>query len=180
MIRVSVALLFLVVGSVASTAVLAADPIDPFVGTFKGAAEVETDDGLKKRDVTVVIDKSSRGFSVDWTTTIPKAGGKRKTKQFKIQFSPAKRKMLYAAGMRRNLFGKLVPLNPLEGDPYMWAAIRGDTLSIFGMHVTDDGGYEFQIYERKITPEGMVVTFKRFRNGEQLKDITATLKRVKK
>ena len=177
--RVAVALLLLAAAGVASPAARAADAIDPFIGTFKGKAEVETESGLKKRDVAVTISKSSRGFSVDWTTTIPKANGKRKIKQFKIQFSPAKRKKLYAAGMRRNLFGKLVPLNPLKGDPYMWAAIRGDVLFVYGMHVTDDGGYEFQVYERKIVPGGMNVTFKRFRDGKQLKDINAELKRTK-
>jgi len=177
--RVAIALLLLIATGTASPAAWAADAIDPFVGTFKGKAEIEIDGGLMKRDVAVTIEKSSRGFSVDWTTTIPKADGKRKTKQFKIQFSPAKRKKLYAAGMRRNLFGKLVPLNPLKGDPYMWAAIRKDVLFVYGMHVTDDGGYEFQVYERKIVPGGMTVTFKRFRDGKQLKDITANLKRTK-
>lgn len=176
--RAAIALLLFVAVSATAPAAWAKDAIDPFVGTFKGKAEIETNNGLKKRDVAVTIAKSNRGFSVDWTTTIPKADGTRRTKQYKIQFSPAKRKKLYAAGMRRNLFGKLVPLNPLKGDPYMWAAIRGDVLFVYGMHVTDDGGYEFQVYERKVIPGGMIVTFKRFRDGKQLKDITANLKRT--
>ena len=174
--RLTGAFLLVMAGSLAAPAYSAA-PIDPFVGAFAGEAKVEAGNGIQIRKVSVTIEKSGRGFSVDWTTRIPKAGGKRKTKRFKIQFNPAKQGTLYAAGMRRNMFGKLVPLDPLQGDPYMWAAIRASTLYVYGMHVTEDGGYEFQVYERTVKGDDMTVVFKRFRDGKTLKDITAHLKR---
>jgi len=177
--RLAFAFLIVLVGLGSAPAAWAGAPIDPLVGKFSGEVEIETDNGLQKRSVTVTIAKTSRGFTVDWTTTIPKTKGRRKIKKYTIQFSQAQRKKLYPAGMRRNLFGKLVPLNPLKGDPYMWAAIRNGTLFVYGMHVTDDGGYEFQINERRVDGDTMHVTFRRFRDGQQLKAINATLKRQK-
>ncbi len=176
MYRLTVAFLLVIAGNLAVPAHSAA-LIDPFVGAFAGEAKVETGTSVQTRKVTVMIEKSGRGFSVDWTTRIPRGGGKKKTKRFKIQFNPVKRGTLYAAGMRRMMFGKLVPLDPLQGDPYMWAAIRGATLFVYGMHVTEDGGYEFQVYERTVKGDDMTVVFKRFRDGRILKDITAHLRR---
>ena len=81
--------------------------------------------------------------------------------------------------MRTNVFGAAVPLDPLKGDPYVWAAIRGKSLFVYGLIVTDDGGYELQVYQRTLTPSGLTVRFQRIHNGKEHKDITGEVKRVK-
>lgn len=155
-----------------------ADQIDPFLGKYVGTAVVHAQDKMTKRDLNITIAKLDNGFSVDWTTVIPKEN-KTVRRQFKIRFLPTRRKGVYAAAMRTNVFGAAVPLDPLKGDPYVWAAIRGKSLYVYGLLVTENGGYEIQEYERTLIPGGMTVRFKRFRNGKPLKDITGDVKRVK-
>jgi hypothetical protein len=153
--------------------------IKPFIGSYVGKSDAVDGKDKKARDLSIKIFKFKSGFAIDWTTVIPKSRGRMVTRQFKIRFLPAKRSALYRAGMRTNMFGKLLPLDPIKGDPYIWAAIKGKSLIVHGMHVTEDGGYELQVYTRTLTAAGMTVTFQRFRNGKSLKDISGTLKRVK-
>ncbi len=155
-----------------------ADAIDPFVGKYVGTAIVGTNEKIDKRDLNIVIKKLDTGFLVDWTTVIPKHD-KTVRKQFKIRFLPTERKFVFSAAMRTNVFGANVPLDPLKGDPFVWAAIRGKSLFVYGILVTDDGGYELQVYQRTLEPGGMKVRFKRIHNGKFYKDITGQLKRVK-
>jgi len=152
--------------------------IDPFVGTYVGTALVEDDNTINKRDLNIVNKKADDGFEVDWTTIIPK-DNKSVRRQFKIRFLPTQRKDVFKAAMRTNVFGAAVPLDPLKGDPYIWAAIRGKSLFVYGLIVTDQGGYELQVYERSLKPGGMTVRFKRIHDGKQLKEITGEVKRTK-
>ncbi len=163
----------LMVGGVARAA-----SIEPFLGTYVGTALVEDDNSINKRDLNIVIKKADEGFEVDWTTIIPK-DNKSVRRQFKIRFLPTQRKEVFKAAMRTNVFGAAVPLDPLKGDPYIWAAIRGKSLFVYGLIVTDQGGYELQVYERTLKPGGMTVRFKRIHDGKQLKDITGEVKRTK-
>lgn len=160
-----------------SGAAKAAD-IDPFVGTYVGTAVVETEKTFSKRDLNIIIKKDDGGFTVDWTTVIPK-DNKSVRRQFKIRFLPTQRKDVFRAAMRTNVFGAAVPLDPLKGDPYMWAAIRGKSLFVYGILVTDRGGYELQVYQRTLKPGGMSIRFQRIHDGKFHKDITGEVKRVK-
>lgn len=167
-----VAALFLVGG------VAQAGSIDPFVGNYVGTALVETDGTINKRDLNITIKKVDNAFEVDWTTVIPK-DKKSVRRQFKIRFLPTERKDVFKAAMRTNVFGAAVPLDPLKGDPYIWAAIRDKSLVVYGLIVTDEGGYELQVYERTLKPGGMTVRFTRIHDGKQLKEITGEVKRAK-
>ena len=48
------------------------------------------------------------------------------------------------------------------------------------MMVTDDGGYEMQVYDRTITGNGMDLKFSRVRDGKTLKLITGSLLKFSK
>lgn len=157
----------------------AAEPIDRFAGKYEGTASSKLHSGLADRDLNFEITKTDKGFIISWTTLIPKKTGEPKRKSYRIQFNQSRRPKLFAAAMRRNVFGAPVPLDPIKGDPYMWASIRGNTLGVYGIHVTEDGGYELQIYERTLAPGGMKIVFKRIRNGKPLKDIVGFAKKVK-
>ncbi len=160
----------------------AADLIGPFLGTYEGrsiARPAGAGDELSARDLSVEIRKEARGFSVEWTTIIYRAKGKSDRRKFRIRFAETRRHAIYGAMMATNIFGRAVPHDPLKGDPYFWASIRGKSLFVYGIHVTDDGGYELQSYQRTLTPNGMTVHFRRLRNGEKLREITGRLKRVK-
>ncbi|MEQ8697073.1 MAG: hypothetical protein RLT05_10995 [Bauldia litoralis] len=152
--------------------------IDPFIGTYVGTAVVESDEKITKRDLNIVISKKDEGFEIDWTTVIPKED-KTVRRQFKIRFLPTPRPDVFKAAMRMNAFGAAVPLDPLKGDPYVWASIRGKSLFVYGILVTDKGGYELQVYQRTLKPGGMTVRFQRIHDGKKHKDITGEVKKVK-
>lgn len=66
----------------------------------------------------------------------------------------------------------------MKNEPYIWARIKGETLTVYAMHVIDDGSYEMQIYDRTLTADGMRLDFRRHRPGGDVKRITGVLKRV--
>ncbi|MCP4309343.1 MAG: hypothetical protein GY788_31615, partial [bacterium] len=130
------------------------------------------------RDLNVSIHPSGDGFMLAWLTISTPGSGKTRAKSYLINFRPSAKPGLYASAMRRDVNGALVPLDPMSGEPYTWASITEDTLTVHAMLVTDDGGYEVQIYERTLTEDGMDLTFRRFRDGVLMKEIAGTLNRV--
>jgi hypothetical protein len=176
LLRVAVSLFVLAVVSPA----FAANGIDPFVGKYEGKSISQTgsEKELTARDLSVVIRKEGRAFSVAWTTVIYRAKGQSDRRTFKINFAPSGRTGIYGSKMATNVFGRAVAHDPLTGDPYFWASIRGTSLFVYGIHVTEEGGYEVQVYERKLTADGMSVRFSRMRDGEKQSEITGALKRT--
>ncbi len=155
---------------------------DAFYGDFVGKTISEKERGKKERDLAISIrriDNNRPSFSLEWTTLIPRADGSVAEKSQKIRFRLSRREHIYNAGMKPNAFGKLVALDPMKGEPYVWARVRGAQMVVYFMHVLDDGTYEMQVYDRQLTADGMLVTFTRSRNGERIRTITGKLKRQK-
>lgn len=149
-----------------------------FYGSYQGKSISANEDGLTERDIDVVIKPTDKGFHLSWTTVVrvPKGGLTRKA--YSIDFTQMKRSGVYASAMRTDMFGNRVPLDPLKGDPFVWAALGGDTLTVYSLHISEDGGYELQAYERALTADGLHLEFSRIREGMYLEYITGTLVRV--
>lgn len=178
-------LMVLAVGAVGSPATAAEDrALEDFYGDFvgrsiAGSTGVTGDEAeLAPRHLNVSIHPIDDGFTIAWLTITTRASGKTKAKSYLVDFRATARPGLYASAMRRDTSGALVPLDPMSGDPYVWASLAGATLSVHAMLVTDDGGYEIQIYRRTLTDDGMDLTFQRFRDGVLMKEIAGTLIRV--
>ncbi len=77
------------------------------------------------------------------------------------------------------MFGNAVPLDPLKGDPYVWARVHEDSLTVYALHVLEDGGYEMQTYARTRIPEGLDLKYSRVRDGEILRTVNGILLEVK-
>lgn len=155
------------------------EPIQSFYGVYEGASISRADQGLGKRDLGVAIQPREKGFNVTWTTVSYTGEGEEKRKTYSIDFDPTGKQGIYGSAMRRDMFGNRVPLNPLQGDPFIWATIRGKTLTVYALMITADGGYELQTYERTLENDGgLHLEFSRIRNGVPLKFITGTLRRV--
>jgi hypothetical protein len=173
--------ILLVLGLLTLTAgQVAAAPIDPFVGNYTGRSISTGEGGLLERDLAVTIEKVGKGFRLAWTTVSRRADGSLNRKAYRINFKPSVRKTIFSSSTRKNKFGRSVPLDPLKGEPYVWAKIEGKTLTVFAMLITDEGGYEMQVYQRTLTEQGLALSFSRFRDGRQLKAITGTLLRTAK
>lgn len=175
--------LLVVVSSFLLTGAARADAHDPdvFFGTYDGVGVIEgeaAEEGGRKLRVEVKPDEDE-GFIVDWTTVITKDDGRLKSVSYSIHFQETEKDAVYSSAMRKNMFGRWVPLNPIKGDPYVWARIQGRTMTVYALIIREDGGYEMQQYERTVTADGaMQLVFKRFRDGDPLKTIYGTLERV--
>lgn len=156
----------------------AAYPYEKFLGEYLGEGISNAGDDLTKRDLRVEIKPRSDGFTVTWVSVIHESDGGLKRKAFTVHFKPSRQSGLYGSAMRTDMFGNQVPLDPLNGEPYVWARISGETLFVYTMLITDTGGYEMQVYERTLTPGGMDLTYSRVRDGKVMRTVKGTLKRL--
>lgn len=153
--------------------------IKAFFGHYEGVTSSDVDHEIKPRDLSVDISRyGRRGFTIRWTAVIRKSDGRMKHLEESVNFEPSRRPGIYSSAMRRNLFGEAKPLNPFKGEPFVWATLHGDTLTVYALLITDDGGYEMQSYARTLTADGLELHFQRVRDGVRLRDIDGTLRRV--
>jgi hypothetical protein len=155
-----------------------AESIQSFYGAYKGESISVSDGEFSKRDLAIEIVPRGRGFNLTWTTITYAEINSPVRKTYSIDFVPTQREGIYASAMRTDMFGHRVPLNPLEGDLFVWATLRGKTLSVYALMITSEGGYEMQTYHRTLTDHGLRLEFSRLRNGIPLRSITGTLARV--
>lgn len=157
--------------------VLAAE-VDAFLGSYVGQAVSESGGEISARDIAVEIRGRDKGFTLKWSTVTKRKDGRLKRKAYEVNFVRSKKDNVYASAMRKNLFGKAVPMDPLKGDPFVWATIDGATLTVHALIITEDHGYEMQTYARTRTDKGLDLMFHRVRDGERLRDVNGTLVKV--
>ncbi len=174
--RTARALLVVAFAALASSA-SAKELWEPFLGSFVGEAITDTDGAHEMRDLEVDIKRTKRGFRVLWTAVTRRPDGSVKRKQYSVDFTPSRRPGVYGSAMRTNLFGKREALDPMRGDPYVWARIEGDTLSIFSLLITDAGSYSMQVYHRTLIDEGLELDYTRFEEGEVMRTVHGLLRR---
>jgi hypothetical protein len=175
-------LLLTLAGSIllaASTAEGQGGGIERFYGTYTGEAVSESGNELDKRDISAEITPQGKGFKVKWTVVIKRGKDQPRRVEYTITFLPSKRADIYSSAMRTDVFGNAVPLDPLAGDPYIWARIEGPKLWMYALFVTETGGYEMQTYERTLVPGGMDLRYSRIRDGEVLRTVTGKLKKTR-
>ncbi|MDX1737322.1 MAG: hypothetical protein R3261_03750 [Alphaproteobacteria bacterium] len=157
----------------------AAHLFQPFIGSFEGEA-TSTGDELDKRFLRVSVEETSEtSFHLIWETTANKSDGREKTSLHEVEFQLSERDGIFSSAMRKNMFGKWQRLNPMKGDPYIWAKIEDRTMIVYAMIITEDGGYEMQQYNRKLVSKDQIeLTFQRIRDGVALKTVTGILDRI--
>ncbi|SLN70607.1 hypothetical protein [Ruegeria meonggei] len=161
-----------------STVQAFAADISAFVGDYVGSATVVDGDGTETpRDMSVSIHENRQGFNVSWKTTTYKLDGRVKDQKFSIDFNPSDRSDVYSAAMKRNVFGHEVPLDPMQGEPFVWGRIEGDTLTVFSLFIGETGDYELQQFDRTLADGGLNLSFSRFRNGIKSRSVETFLKK---
>lgn len=149
-----------------------------FVGTYSGSAVVEQADGTAlPRDMSVTIARKGDGFRVEWSSITHRDDGRVREKSYSIDFVPSERGSVYAAAMKRNVFGHTVQMDPMKGEPYVWSRISGDTLTVYSLFVAEDGGYEMQQFDRTLTDGGLQLNFKRISDGTPRRSVQTFLKK---
>jgi len=152
--------------------------IEEFVGTYIGEADFVYEGQIKRRDMSTTIEKTKEGFTVSWTSVSYKGDGEKKAKSYSIEFIPSDRDNIFKSAMSKNLFGQDTPLDPLKGEPFVWARLEGDTLTVFSLFINEAGEYEVQEFHRSLVEEGVELVFLRIHNGGAEKEIRTTLVRV--
>jgi hypothetical protein len=170
--------LILTIGTVTSS-LGGSGTLQKFFGNYTGQSISLADQGLSERDLAVTIKPyQNEGFSLDWTTITKRPDGTTKHQSYSVAFEPTSRHGIFRAAQRRNMFGHFTPLDPMAGEPYIWAHLSDDTLTVQALLITEDGGYEIQTYERRLAPHGLDLTFSRVADGKVLKTISGVLRRV--
>ncbi len=151
-----------------------------FFGYYEGVALSTGEDGAsERRELTVDIRGYGRhGFTVAWSTLIRRPDGRTRRHEYSVNFESEAREGVFGSAMRRDLFGQQIPLDPLEGDPFVWATVSGDTLTVHSLEIDKNGGYELQSYIRRLIPGGLALDFQRVRNGKVLRTVSTELHRA--
>ncbi|KIC21253.1 hypothetical protein [Leisingera sp. ANG-Vp] len=152
--------------------------VSRFAGDYSGSVDVVKADGdTDPRDMSVVIREMKKGFTLKWTSTTEKDDGRRKTKTYEIEFVSSGSDGVYSAAMTRNVFGHAVPLNPMEGEPFVWGRITGSTLTVFSMFIHPNGDYEMQQYDRTLAEGGLDLVYTSRLNGVPQRELKTFLTR---
>lgn len=157
-----------------------AEPVyEPFIGRYIGSSIDDETGMISNRDIDLTIKPYEQGFNVSWTTTMHRPQDKTKKAAFSINFKSTGRNGLYKSAMGKDMFGHETPLDPLKGDPFVWAVIENKTMTVNSLLIFEDGGYEIQTYQRTLNDGGMSLIFSRVRNGKVLKQIRGNMRKVK-
>jgi hypothetical protein len=175
--RFALVSLFLLLGALWAGMVRA--DVEPFVGSYLGSAElIRADGSTQMRDMSVEIALAGKGgFIVKWATITYRSDGTSKEKSYEIEFVASDREDVFAAAMKKNVFGHSVQLDPMKGEPYVWSRIVGDTMTVYSLHVDAEGGYEIQQFDRTLADGGLELEFHSILNGEVQRTISTFLNR---
>ena len=54
----------------------------------------------------------------------------------------------------------------MRGNAVRWAAINGNTMTVYSLAINATGGSELQVYRRSLTDKGMSIRFLRLQDEE--------------
>ncbi|KIC11421.1 hypothetical protein RA19_07575 [Leisingera sp. ANG-M1] len=149
-----------------------------FAGEYTGSVDIVKADGdTDPRDMSVEIRETRKGFTLRWTATTEKDDGRKKTKSYEVEFVPSGRDGVFSAAMTRNVFGHAVPLNPMEGEPFVWGRLTNGTLTVFSLFIHPNGDYEMQQYDRTLAEGGLNLVYSSRLNGEPKRQLETFLAR---
>jgi hypothetical protein len=161
----------------------AAAELRDFFGTYVGNAQELDDTEPMARDMDIVIEPfHDEGFQIHWIT-VTKVNGRRdvpgvdRTLQ-SVFFEPAEDRDLFVEVEADNPFREREAKTPMSGHAVRWASIEDDMLNVYSFVVLEDGRYELQIYNRALTDIGLDITFRRFDDGELVRQIKGSTVRV--
>ncbi|MBT3558171.1 MAG: hypothetical protein HOC63_00085 [Rhodospirillales bacterium] len=153
--------------------------LESFFGTYAGRSLSTDGDGVTKRDFDVTIASTdNHGFELSWRTFVYRGDGTVKKKDYSLEFRATKREGIFSSAEKKDLFGAKVPSDPMKGEAYLWARVDGNRMSVYGFSVSDDGGFEMQIYHRTLTENGMDLEFTRQTEDGVFRQISGKLQRI--
>lgn len=157
----------------------AADELSRFMGAYVGRANMEAAPGFpaQLRDIDVVIEPYKRGGFRLRTISVELVDGRRdvvgvRRLASESLFLPSNDGKYFVESDEAGPFRDREDLQPMGGDPIRWAQIEPDKLTILAFVLLPDGRYELQLTERRLTKEGMELTFERIDDGKLVRRAT--------
>lgn len=149
-------------------------PLAAFFGIFRGGGVAESTDDpsfrTAMRDSQVEIRATDAGgFRIAWSTTAPRGNPNQPTPKTKTT------ELTFKAGAKPGLFEAAPQGNPFAGGDLAWARLKRQTLTIYAMTTTPEGGYEMQRWDRMLQGTGMNMTYTRISDGEPTRTVKARL-----
>ena len=159
--------------------------LEPFFGTYVGIAEVAdiASGDVRERDMDIVIEPYKRGgFKVEWVN-VSLVDGKRAVPGVErrvqaVLFEPAKDAGFFVEVAEDNPFRERGETRPMHGDPVRWASLDDEGLHVYSFMVLEDGRYELQVYDRRLTDIGLDIRFQRIVDSALVREITGTTARA--
>lgn len=156
----------------------AADLADYF-GAYVGVATVEKDDNGDegKRHIDIVIEPYKKnGFRIEWTA-VALVDGRRDVPgatrdKHEVLFEPDRGECCFVQVDEYNPFTEREVLHPMLGEPLRWAVLDDNGLQVYSFAVLEDGGYELQSYNRRLTDTGIDLLYERVEDGVVKRRIT--------
>jgi hypothetical protein len=123
------------------------------------------------------------GFRIHWVN-VSLVDGKRAVPGVErrvqtVLFEPAKDAGFFVEVAENNPFRERQETRPMRGDPVRWASLDDQGLHVYSFVVLEDGRYELQIYNRVLTDVGLDIVFRRFDDGELVRQIKGSTVRVR-
>lgn len=165
-----------------SSARAADEPLAPFYGAWQGvgidvhAAELEP----TADDLDVAIQPDGDGFRARWTTFQHGPLDRTERQTFEARFGPTERPGVFAFDQQQpSLFGRLFAApatgNPLEGETLLWARLQDDTLTLYSLALTEEGGFDLNRHAWTLRDDGLSVTYTRRTEKGQVTRIAGRL-----
>jgi hypothetical protein len=152
--------------------------LERFFGSFEGIT-IFQEDATQARDLRVIIRPfADGGFTVRWRTIIFDGADEPRGRTQVIYFKPINASSSVFAATKPNDAAGLASDSPLDGRPFAWAAIEGDTISVHVLTITEDGDYTIQTYDRTLTEDGMTLRFLKLHDGSVERRIYGIMKRL--
>jgi len=164
---------------VCSKAASAAE-LEDYFGTYVGVATVEKGEPgeSKKRDIDMIISPYKKnGFQIEWIA-VSLVNGRRDVpgvtrQKHKVLFEPDDRGCcLFVEVGEYNPFTENEALRPMLGEPVRWAVLDSNGLQVYSFAILEDGDYELQIYNRRLTDQGIDLLYERIKDGTVKRRIT--------
>ncbi|MFO1069654.1 MAG: hypothetical protein U1E14_14135 [Geminicoccaceae bacterium] len=150
-----------------------------YFGSYVGrAVDIAVDSGRKEqRDIDIVISPlKNDGFQIEWVN-VTLVDGRRdvpgvRRRPSAVAFMPNKARGLYVETSQFNPFKVRDDLEPMKGQPVRWAALDAGGLHVYAFVLLEDGSYEMQTYTRRLTADGLELTFERVVDGTVVRRMT--------
>ncbi|MEA3291666.1 MAG: hypothetical protein U9Q71_05105 [Pseudomonadota bacterium] len=157
-----------------SSPVMGATDLDRFAGQWRGVA-VDRNDGFEITADSLVLQlkQGTEGFDLEWK--IPDSGDQARfieTDQPGV-FSTSASKLGFLG-----LFSSSKEIDPLAGDPLIWARFEAGSLTVYKLTIDDLGAFSLDRSHLTVAGESLQLRFTRRAHGEPERSFVALLERV--